>query len=70
MHTPLLKLVDEFLEKPGIDLIYGSVKVTEWEEEITLSKIIKALIKWIADNAQTNIGFAIPGKYVRDVVRD
>lgn len=51
MHTPLLKLVDEFLEKPEI-------------------KIIKALIKWIADNVQTNIGFAIPGKYVRDVVRD
>jgi S1-C subfamily serine protease len=70
MHTPLLKLADEFLEKPGMDLLYGTIKVAEWEEEITLSKIIKALIKWIADNAQTNIGFAIPGKYVRDVVRD
>jgi S1-C subfamily serine protease len=70
MPMPLLKLADEFLEKPGVELVYGSIKIGEWEVEVTLSKVIKALMKWIADNTQTNIGFAIPAKYVREVARD
>ncbi len=65
---PLLGLADKIMEKPPVEIVYSAVKIGELEVKITLSMVIKTLIKWIANNIQTNIGIAIPGKYVREIL--
>jgi S1-C subfamily serine protease len=70
LRSPLLKLADKIMEKPGVELVYSSIKVGELEWEITLSKIIRALMKWIEDNIQTNIGYAISGKHVVEITKE
>ncbi len=56
------------MEKPGVEIVYGSIELGELKEEITLGKVVRALIKWIGDNIQTNIGVAISAKHIVETV--
>ena len=40
------------------------------EVELTLSKIIKTLIKWVSDNVQTNVGIAVSAKHLAGLLEE
>jgi hypothetical protein len=65
MRDPMIEIAFQILEKPGVELEYTKIKFPDGsEEEMTLSKILRMLIKWIVDNAQTNIGEAVSVEYL------
>jgi len=68
---PLINVISRVMEKPGVELVYGTVELAQGiKEELTLGKTILTLIKWISDNVQTNIGEAISTKHLVELLRE
>jgi S1-C subfamily serine protease len=64
-EDPFLELAFQILENPQVELIYAGIELPDGsKEEMTLSKVIRALITWIANNIQTNLGEAISAEYL------
>ena len=72
MKYPLITTILRALEMPGVELVYGAIKIIDEniEVELTLSKIIKTLIKWISDNVQTNVGIAVSVKHLAGLLEE
>ena len=57
---PLMNDILQVLRKPGVDLVYNTVRLPGGiSEVITLSKVIQTIVKWVRNNIQTNIGEAV-----------
>ena len=66
---PIIHLYEQIFERPSIDLVYGKLKLENgYEEELSLGRVLKLLINMIKLNSQTNIGYAIPSKYIRSLL--
>jgi predicted secreted protein len=64
-EDPFLELAFQILENPQVELIYAGIELPDGsKEEMTLSKVIRTLITWIANNIQTNLGEAISAEYL------
>lgn len=67
---PYIEVIEKMMERPRPELVYGSIKFPSgFEEEITLSKAIRTLIRWVADNVQTNIGVAISSYHLKTLTK-
>jgi len=71
LKDPYIEMIEKIMEHPGVELVYASIKLPGgFEEEITLSKAIRIMIKWMAANFQTNIGIAISSAHLRTLVEE
>jgi S1-C subfamily serine protease len=68
VKEPLIKIIDEVMKRPGVELVYGKIAIYGLEIELTLSLAIRTLIRWIEANTQSGIGKAISSKYVSELV--
>ena len=71
MKHPLITAILQTLEKPEVELVYGTIRIAgNIEVELTLSKIIQTLIRWMSDNMQTNIGIAVSVKHLTELLEE
>ena len=69
MKHPLISAILQALEKPGVELAYGTVRAAAGiDVDLTLSKAIQTLMRWISDNLQTNIGVAVSAKHLAELL--
>jgi S1-C subfamily serine protease len=69
VKEPIIDIALQVLKRPGVELVYGTIELPGGiREEITLSKIISAFIRWVTANIQTNIGEATSVRHLIDLV--
>jgi len=67
---PLIGIALQVLERPGVELVYGTIELPGGiREEVTLSKIIRTFMRWVIENVQTNIGEAISVEHLIDLIK-
>ena len=67
--SPIVSLALQVFSRPGVDLVYGELELPGGvKEEVSLSKIMLSLIKWVMDNIQTNIGEAVSAEHLIELL--